>query len=409
MPSFLFLFCLVSFGCLHSQTITVFNTSNSGLPDNTVRVIEKSADGSIWVGTDWGIARFQNGAWATFNAANAGLPDNSIRSIAIDAQGKIWIGMFLGGLAILEDDTVTTIFNSTNSPLPDNHVRSLAFDTAGTWIGTTGGLVYKRDTSWRVYDINNSILKSNNIASLLVDNLHRVWAGTVNGGLLRVEDTTWTLFRNNNSGLPDNTALDLATDSESSIWIASPAGGVTAFDGSNWEIFNTVNSNTPTNSFNGIAILGGIKYLSSVASGLVIYRGGVLWENFTTQNSSLPQDDLLCVEAGDSNCIWMGTLSSGVVRFCEKDTVDFVSPAEEKMISVFPVPASTEVSIHFPHLSEISEISMFDISGRKIYSTHLFQSNPLTIPLSNFSDGIYFLQIAGADKKEMLKLVKSGQ
>lgn len=389
------------------QEITVYNTLNSGLPDNTVRTIAAAENGALWIGTDWGLARWQNNVLTNYNISNAGLPDNSIRSIAVDAQNRVWAGTFIGGLAIIENDTVAAIYNTLNSPLPDDHVRAIAFDTAGAWIGTTGGLAYKRDTAWQVYQTANSILRSDNITSILIDEGHRVWAGTVNGGLVMIDDTVWTLYRNDNSGLSDNTVLDMAADAGNSIWMAQPAGGLTAFNGSIWLNFNTVTSNAPANSYNGVAIIDNVKYLSSIADGLVVYRGGIMWEQYNTAGTAMPQNELLCIEAGDSGCLWIGTLSSGLVKFCEPDTSISIAVPLLAEASVFPVPASYVLNIRLSNISSAMQANIYDVGGRKMTTRKITNADAMEIPLGNLADGIYFLEVAATGNRDIIKFVKA--
>ena len=399
---------LSSATAIFAQQISVFDTGNSGLPDNTIRAISKALDGTLWVGTDWGLARLKNGEWESYYASNAGLPDNSIRSIAIDPEGRIWIGTFFGGVAILENDTVTAVYNTFNSPLPDNHVRSIAIDSAGAWIGTLGGLAYLSDTVWQVYTTSNSILRSNNISCIHIDGLHRVWAGTVNGGLIKIEDSAWTLYYTGNSGLPDNTLLGLAHDSENNIWMASPAAGVIAFNGTAWQSFNNVNSSSPTNSYNGIAVIHDIIHLSSLQNGLVIYNGSVNWEQYHTGNTALPEDELLCIEPGDSGCLWLGTLSKGLVKFCMTDSTSSVSNAGTLIANVFPIPATSHLNVQFSNNVFVARINIFDNSGRIIHMNENIYFKDFAIPLNNYSDGIYFLEIITSETREIIQFMKSG-
>jgi ligand-binding sensor domain-containing protein len=48
--------------------------------------------------------------WIVYNTSNSGLPDNSVSAIAIDAQGNKWIGT-LGGLAKF-DGSSWTVYNT---------------------------------------------------------------------------------------------------------------------------------------------------------------------------------------------------------------------------------------------------------------------------------------------------------
>ena len=79
---------------------------------------------------DWteegGLAEFDGTNWTIYNTSNSGLPDDIINSFTIDSRGNIWIGTG-SGLAKF-DGTDWTVFNTSNSSLPDNNVRSLAID-----------------------------------------------------------------------------------------------------------------------------------------------------------------------------------------------------------------------------------------------------------------------------------------
>jgi ligand-binding sensor domain-containing protein len=52
---------------------------------------------------DWnrmdGFAKFDGVNWTVYNTSNSGLPNNRIWAIAIDGQGNKWIGTYGGGLA----------------------------------------------------------------------------------------------------------------------------------------------------------------------------------------------------------------------------------------------------------------------------------------------------------------------
>jgi ligand-binding sensor domain-containing protein len=52
---------------------------------NTVRTIAAGADGTMWFGTQGGIARWQNGKWSTF-----AIPSELINSIVVSKKGEIW-------------------------------------------------------------------------------------------------------------------------------------------------------------------------------------------------------------------------------------------------------------------------------------------------------------------------------
>ena len=57
----------------------MYNTSNSGLPDNNVNTIAIDASGNKWIGTGddsfegAGLAEFDGTNWTVYNTSNSGL------------------------------------------------------------------------------------------------------------------------------------------------------------------------------------------------------------------------------------------------------------------------------------------------------------------------------------------------
>ncbi len=88
---------------------------------------------------DGGLAKFDGVNWTVYNTSNSGLPDNGVRAIAIDGQGNKWIGTYGGGLAKF-DGVNWTVYKTSNSGLPNNDVWAITIDGQGNkWIGTGGG------------------------------------------------------------------------------------------------------------------------------------------------------------------------------------------------------------------------------------------------------------------------------
>jgi ligand-binding sensor domain-containing protein len=81
---------------------TVYNNSNSGLPNNTVKAIAIDGQGNKWIGTNSGLAKFDGVNWTVYNNSNSGLPDNNVLAIAIDGQGNKWIGTGGGLQSLME-------------------------------------------------------------------------------------------------------------------------------------------------------------------------------------------------------------------------------------------------------------------------------------------------------------------
>ena len=109
-------------------TWTVYNTTNSGIPDNRVNTIYTEANGHIWVGTANGLAYFDGEIWTVYNTGNSGLPSNSIRAIGKDLFGVYWLGTFNG--LVKYNGTDWTVYNTDNSGLPGNVINDIAIESS---------------------------------------------------------------------------------------------------------------------------------------------------------------------------------------------------------------------------------------------------------------------------------------
>lgn len=108
-------------------------------------------DGAVWVGTlGQGVGVFQEPFWRVYNTSNSGLPDDNIQCIAKDSSGNIWVGT-RSGLAVT-DGASWQVFNVTNSMLPSNDIRCVYPASDGsTWVATPEGLCAANMMTWVRY------------------------------------------------------------------------------------------------------------------------------------------------------------------------------------------------------------------------------------------------------------------
>jgi ligand-binding sensor domain-containing protein len=79
----------------HWQTYSKASTGG-GLPDDTVFALTVTPDSSLWVGTESGLARLdKDGQWQSYSRAstNGGLPGDEVLALALDPKnGSVWVG-----------------------------------------------------------------------------------------------------------------------------------------------------------------------------------------------------------------------------------------------------------------------------------------------------------------------------
>lgn len=138
--------------------------------------------GALWVGTDIGLVRYQDGVMKMFTTKD-GLPSNDVKSIIEEPGGRIWIGTF-GGVTSWQDG----VFKSwtERDGLPGGVVRALYSDKDGVlWIGTyDGGLGRYKDGRFSRITTREG-LYDNGVFQILEDGRGYFWMSS-NRGIHRV-------------------------------------------------------------------------------------------------------------------------------------------------------------------------------------------------------------------------------
>lgn len=364
---------------------TIYNTSNSGLPYNTVRCVSaKPLSNEIWAGTDFGLAKFDGSSWTVFNTSNSGLTDNYIRAIEFDSAGDLWVGTLSEGL-FHYDGISWTNFTMINSDLPDNQVKDIEFDQDGfMWVATTGGLAMYNGSIWTIWNVFNSTFPTNNISSIKIapDNSKRI--GAVNGGLqiISADNLTVTTFWSYNSTLVDNTILMIDLDASGQLWMATPSGGliVQIGTGDNFIYYNTEVSDIPTNSATYILVDGNLKYIPTIDDGLLIYDG-ITFEQYNMSNSNIPDNYLYCIEKDTAGNFWMGSYNGGLIKY-NPATIGM----SENEISVFGL---EQVALQNDILTVSFNqnpgfYSIYDLQGKLIAQNNSSEKS-ISIPVNNLS------------------------
>ena len=179
-----------------------------------IRTLAFDRSGDLWVGTrGHGLVQLQAGRLIATLTADNGLPSNDIRSLRVAHDGTLWIGTFRG-LARWSAGRI-----QHGPPALDGvAVDSIAEDVDGVlWCATANGLArVVGDTVALVGDIR---LPAGDLHQLLFDRDGNLWIGTGNGVARRTPDGRIGLL-----ALPSSIVLALFEDAEANLWIASEKG-----------------------------------------------------------------------------------------------------------------------------------------------------------------------------------------
>lgn len=104
-------------------------TTDQGLPQNRISCLKQTRDGYLWLGTWFGLARFDGTRFTVFDKFNTPeLVDDTINALAEDSDGTLWIAT-IDGLVSYREHRFHR-FTKTDG-LPDQRIDQLAACRAG--------------------------------------------------------------------------------------------------------------------------------------------------------------------------------------------------------------------------------------------------------------------------------------
>ncbi len=390
-----FILLIISLGyaySLQAQTaFTYYNTSNSDIPDDWVRVVYGDPAGNIWVGTENGLGKLDPaGSWTVYSTANSGIPGDQILSVFVDDADVLWVGTQLNGMGKF-DGTDWTVYDPGNSGIPDFQIQAITKDVNDTmWIGSQGGFT-KWDGAdfWYTYTPENSALKSSSILDIYIDANDIKYLGTLNGGLSTYISGEIVYYRTENSDISDNTVLQITEDADHNKWLATSFGGLSLFTPAlGFLNFTPVSSDISDWTVNDAELYAdGTGLLAMPVSGLDIFDNPE-WQHYNNENSDL-SDSLtrMCIDA--DAIAWIGTQARGLVKF-DRALLSAGEMDNTFSVSVFPNPASQYIWIKTK--SQAAEITLTDISGRILMHKKINPDNPF-MDVRDLPQGNYLVKV----------------
>ncbi|HEY7543991.1 MAG TPA: two-component regulator propeller domain-containing protein, partial [Blastocatellia bacterium] len=247
-------------------------TTDSGLPQNSVRSILQTRDGYLWFTTLDGVVRYDGVRFRVFDKGNTkGLESNRFFLLVEDRDGALWIATEDGGVTRYKDGAFTAY--TTSNGLPSVLVRNMRLDggdllvyTAGgvaRWDGEkfilhspragepVGGIVYRdregaawhhdRDTLYRSKDGHATAfpLKVGDamVWSLYQDSEGRLWIGVSDGRLLSLKDGAFTSYP---IRLAPNVHVEaIHEDRQGNLWFGTTGSGLIRFKDGKFTFYTT--------------------------------------------------------------------------------------------------------------------------------------------------------------------------
>jgi signal transduction histidine kinase/ligand-binding sensor domain-containing protein len=313
-------------------------TTEDGLPQNRIAYIQQTRDGYLWLGTWFGLARFDGVRFTVFNKQNTpALANDAISALAEDADGALWIGT-KAGLVKYRAGKFSRF--TVGDGLPSDEIwRLTAARTGGVWLqagdkivrgehdqfrtvwqhafgdnvhalqeDADGRLNIFLDHQWLVWSPDTGRMQTNFaepvnheclLNAALAGSPDVAFAGTGNG-LRRLE------FGNTNlifaGGLADVRAGFLLRDRAGMIWAQTRPDSLMRFDGTNWQ---TVHLGEMRSDVVSTAQDAQGNFWFGTADGLVQVQFPKV--RAVTTRDGLPSDNVGSVCESADGTIWAGT------------------------------------------------------------------------------------------------------
>jgi signal transduction histidine kinase/ligand-binding sensor domain-containing protein len=185
--------------------------------ENIVSCLYEDRDGTLWVGTWKGAARF-NGRSLVADGPISEVKDR-VDAILRDRADDLWVGGERGLYRIRGDQA--TQLGLTGRP-PGFKVQVMIESRSDTiWVGTKNGLARVRNGEFSPWN-GPSDLSSANVTALYEDGAGVLWIGTYDTGLYRLEHDKVTHYTSAN-GLFNDSVFQILGD-EGFLWCTSHLG-----------------------------------------------------------------------------------------------------------------------------------------------------------------------------------------
>jgi ligand-binding sensor domain-containing protein/class 3 adenylate cyclase len=265
----------------HAQRYFFENISvQQNLPASKVYAVVQDAYGTVWMGTEAGLASYDGNTIVTYGPAD-GAARGGVRSLLVDADGRLWAGHMDGGITVVQNARIQAHrpsdgMNAGITGIAQDGTGSIWLATAGqgAWRVTmegnafsaerlsAGGLREKllgatrlKDGSMCFVEVGGGIVKlsGNTVQPLPLPGVPEafaptscyqasdgaLWVGTDGGGAFRIAPDGGSSQRfDPSNGMPSAIVYCFGEDAEGQVWIGTVDGGAVKVGKDGLQVFD---------------------------------------------------------------------------------------------------------------------------------------------------------------------------
>lgn len=269
--------------------------------------LASSQDGTIWVGSLFGLFRVQNDVVTKF--AHPHLPQDGVRAIYEDSHENLWIGFVKTGLCVLRKNGNLECDEKGGDVGYEGVLDFYEHEDDKLFISTGKGLRFLKDGDVKTYTMEDG-LPTAAVRTVLVDSKGAIWLGTTQG-VVKIIDGRLVDFPQK---LPLSTLSIVSSyeDRNGRLWFGTEQQGIHYIDpdGS----LGKLDDSLVKEHFDAFSIvqLGDKFAFGTLGMGLKVYDG-VEIKSYRAQEG-LPSDIVWSMEPFDDQSILLGT-SKGVALY----------------------------------------------------------------------------------------------
>ncbi len=291
---------------------TTYTGRDSAPLSARVKAIESGPDGTVWIATETGVARFDDGSWTGFGCTGTALGEPGLGigipvSLAVEPSGAVW-AVEDSGARIARFDGSTWVV-SRLPVLPTETPVSVASTSDGIVVANDAGLYRFAGGTWqRVFESPSSpimpdpwflaAVSANELWAYVPEPLDEDWIAR--GVLWHWRDGTWTAGPALDA-MPPNPAFRVGPDER--LWAATSAG-VAVLEGDHWTTVLYRGAHGLAFSPDGTVYLGGSSDLGDVWT---LRHDADGWTTGTLPDSPFGAVDSIAV--GGDGTVWAATSS----------------------------------------------------------------------------------------------------